>query len=187
LSETKVNLPTLHTARLILRTPELGDLERWAQMMADAETCKYLGGVQPRSMVWRVIMSMVGAWHVTGVSMFSVIEKSTNKWVGRIGPWHPEGWPGDEIGWALHPDALGQGYATEAAIACMDYAVEQLGWHEIIHTIDPQNVASINVAQRLGSALRGPGKLPPPHEHALVQIWGQTAANWRARQRVEND
>jgi RimJ/RimL family protein N-acetyltransferase len=182
-----MSLPSLHTARLILRTPELGDLDRWAQMMADAETCKYLGGVQPRSMVWRGIMTMIGAWHVTGVSMFSVVEKSSGRWLGRIGPWHPEGWPGDEVGWALHPDSQGHGYATEAAIACMDYAVKKLGWNEIIHTIDPQNMASIKVAQRLGATLRGPGKLPPPHEHALVQIWGQTAANWRARQSAQND
>lgn len=47
--------------------------------------------------------------------MFSVIEKKTARWIGRLGPWQPEGWPGSEVGWDLHPDAWGQGYAVAGA------------------------------------------------------------------------
>lgn len=52
-----------------------------------------------------MIMQMVGAWELTGVSMFSIIEKASGKWVGRAGPWQPFAWPGTEVGWGLHPDA----------------------------------------------------------------------------------
>jgi RimJ/RimL family protein N-acetyltransferase len=51
----------------------------------------------------------------------------------------------------------------------------------VIHCIDPQNVRSQAVAERLGSANRGPGKLPPPHEASIIELWGQTREDWRAR------
>lgn len=174
-------LPELHTPRLLLRVPELADMERWTDMMADPETTRYIGGVQPRSMVWRALMCMIGAWHESGFAMFSVIEKSTGTWLGRVGPWSPDGWPGLEIGWSLHRDAQGRGFAHEAACACMDFAVDVLGWTDIIHSIDPDNSASQHLAQRLGSQLRGPGQLPAPHQDVAVQLWGQSAQQWRRR------
>lgn len=165
--------PVLMTERLSLRPPQLVDFPRWAELMADADTARYIGGVQPKSSVWRGLMAMAGAWQLTGVSMFSVIERDTGLWLGRIGPWQPEGWPGTEVGWALHPDAHGKGYAFEAASACMRYAHEILGWTDIIHTIDPANIPSIRLAEKLGSRHRGPGQLPAPFADAKVDIWGQ--------------
>jgi len=88
------------------------------------------------------------------------------------------------VGWALHADARGRGIAYEAACACMDYAVDVLGWTDIIHSIDPDNRPSQQLALRLGSPLRGPGKLPAPHQDAPVELWGQTAEQWRARRAV---
>lgn len=171
----------IETDRLILRPPLMEDFERWAELMADPVAARYVGGVQARSLAWRGLMAMAGAWSLTGVAMFSVIEKSTGRWVGRLGPWQPDGWPGTEVGWSLHPDAQGKGYATEGARAAIDYAFDVLGWSDVIHCIDPDNIASQKVAQRLGSNLRGPGKLPPPHEHAPCELWGQTRAQWRDR------
>jgi RimJ/RimL family protein N-acetyltransferase len=51
----------------------------------------------------------------------------------------------------------------------------------VIHSIAPENVASQRVAEKLGSRNRGPGKLPPPFEEAVVDLWGQTRDEWRAR------
>jgi RimJ/RimL family protein N-acetyltransferase len=116
-----------------------------------------------------------------GFSMFSVIEKATGRWVGRLGPWRPEGWPGAEVGWAIVRDAWGQGYATEGAAAAMDWAVDHLGWVEIIHSIDSGNAASQNVARRLGSSILRRQTLPEPNDGVELDIWGQTAAAWRTR------
>ena len=106
--------------------------------------------------------------------MFSVFEKDTGRWIGRLGPWMPEGWPGSEIGWALVRDVWGKGYATEGATAATDWAFDTLGWTEVIHSIDPANVASQEVARRLGSRNLGPGTLPPPFHEAVIDIWGQS-------------
>lgn len=173
-----MNGPVIETARLILRPPAMEDFPRWADFQADAETTRFIGGPRSPAEVWRSMMSVAGAWALTGVGFFSLIEKSSGQWLGRIGPWQPHGWPGTEVGWSLHADAMGKGYALEAAIATMDYAVDVLGWTDIVHAIDPDNVASAKVAARLGSVNRGPGRLPEPFQDAPVDVWGQTAADW---------
>jgi len=171
----------IDTSRLLLRPPQLGDLDPWAAMMTDEATARYIGGVMPRAVTWRALMTMIGSWHAHGFAMFSVIEKSTGRWIGRLGPWMPEGWPGPEIGWALVRDAWGKGYATEGATAASDWAFDRLGWTDMIHSIDPLNRASQEVAKRLGSVNRGRGKLPPPFEESTIDIWGQSREQWRAR------
>jgi RimJ/RimL family protein N-acetyltransferase len=175
--------PTLETPRLILRPPIQGDLDAWAAFQADAENTKFVGGPTQRSASWRGMASVTGSWALLGFGMFSVIEKETGRWIGRLGPWQPELWPGTEVGWGLVREVQGKGYATEGAAASMDWAIDHLGWTDIIHCIDPDNVASQKVAERLGSKNRGPGRMPPPYEEAPVDIWGQTAAEWKAQRR----
>ena len=174
--------PTLETARLLLRPPSVDDFEPWAALMADADHVRYIGGPQARAVAWRGLMSMIGCWAANGFAMFSVIEKATGRWIGRIGPWSPEGWPGTEVGWTLARDAAGHGYAREAAEASIDWAFETLGWTDVIHTIDPDNAPSIALAQRLGSRhLRSGRELPEPFHETLVEVWGQTRDEWWAR------
>ncbi|MEO8078628.1 MAG: GNAT family N-acetyltransferase [Acidobacteriota bacterium] len=176
-----VDLVQLETARLLLRPPRVEDLDAWAAFMTDAEATRFIGGTSPRSMTWRGVMMMIGAWHSQGFAMFSVLEKTTGRWVGRVGPWMPEGWPGPEIGWAIVRDCWGRGYATEAAVAATNWAFDHLGWTHVIHSIAPQNAASQGVARKLGSRNLGPGQLPAPYEHAETDIWGQTLVEWRAK------
>lgn len=172
--------PTLETERLILRSPVQADFDRWAEFLGDPEATRHIGGAQPRETAWRSMAAMTGAWSLLGFSMFSVIEKATGTWIGRLGPWMPEGWPGTEVGWGLHPDAHGKGYAVEGSAAAIDWAFDKLGWTEVIHTIAPANAASIRVAERLGSTLLRLARLPAPFE-TEVQVWGQSRDSWRAR------
>lgn len=173
--------PVVETERLILRLPEAADLDGWTEMNGDAETMRFIGGVAGRSATWRQLCTMRGAWDITGFAMFSVIERATGAWVGRLGPWEPEGWPGKEVGWGVAPRFAGKGYAHEATVAAMDYVFDVLGWPDVIHTIDPENTRSIALAKRLGSTNLGPTRLPEPYQDAPVDAWGQSAAQWRAR------
>jgi len=170
----------IETDRLLLRPPLAEDFDAWATSMADPEGARFIGGVQHRALAWRGFLTMVGAWYIQGFSMFSVIEKSTGRWIGRLGPWQPEGWPGTEVGWSIVRDCWGKGYATEGANAAIDWAFDHLGWSDVIHTIHPDNLASQALAKRLGSRNRGPGQLPPPHENSPCEIWGQTRKEWLA-------
>jgi RimJ/RimL family protein N-acetyltransferase len=181
LLSTPLDQLQLETPRLWLRVPRVEDLDAWAAFMADESASRLVGGPTPRAVTWRALMMMIGAWHANGFAMFSVVEKNSGRWIGRLGPWMPDGWPGSEIGWAIVPDCCGRGYATEGAVAATNWAFEHVGWGEVIHTIAPENVASQRVAIKLGSRNRGPGRLPPPFANTPVDIWGQTREEWRRR------
>lgn len=173
--------PVLETSRLILRPPQAEDFAGFCALAEDEEASRFIGGVQSPPAVWRSLCTVAGAWQIRGFSMFSVIEKQSGQWIGRMGPWQPEGWPGTEVGWSLLRSAWGKGYAVEGAAAAMDYAVDTLGFTEIIHCIDPANAPSIKVAERLGSRRLRTATAPPPIKGVVWDIYGQSADDWRAR------
>lgn len=175
------SVPTIETERLILRPTAPQDFEAWAAFMADADASKHVGGPQARTVAWRGFLSMAGAWAIQGYAMFSVIEKSSGRWAGRLGPWVPEGWPGKEVGWGLAREFWGRGYATEGATAAIDWVFDTLGWSDVIHCIAPDNAPSQAVARRLGSSVRARTNLPAPFEAVVVDVWGQSRDQWRAR------
>jgi RimJ/RimL family protein N-acetyltransferase len=177
----KATGPTLETPRLLLRLPTQEDFPAYADMMADPKQARFIGGVQPRAAAWRMWATVAGSWSLLGFGMFSVIEKSSGQWVGRIGPWMPDGWPAREIGWGLARAATGKGYGVEAAHACMDFVFDELGWEDVIHIIDPENTPSQALAARLGSTNLGPTQMPPPLHEFKVDAWGQSAEQWRRR------
>lgn len=172
----------LETERLLLRPPTQEDFEPFAAFCADPMAMQHLGGVQAKSVAWRSLAALVGSWQLLGYSMFSVIEKSSGRWVGRVGPWQPYGWPGTEVGWSIASEFWGKGYAPEAARATMDWAFDALGWEEIIHTIAPDNTNSQVVANKLGAKVLRTTHLPPPNE-VLVDVWGQSRQQWFTQQR----
>jgi RimJ/RimL family protein N-acetyltransferase len=173
-----INSIVIETPRLLLRPPTLADLQSWVNFASDEATMRHLGGMQPPSMAWRSLMSMIGSWHANGFAMFSVIEKSSGHWVGRIGPWQPLEWPGAEVGWGIHAHYWRRGYALEAAAASIDWVFEHLHWPEIIHTIAADNLASIALAEKLGSRYVRQDKLPAPM-NLDVGVWQQTRAQWQ--------
>jgi RimJ/RimL family protein N-acetyltransferase len=174
--------PTLETRRLILRPPTGADFDAYAAFAANEVASTYLGGPQSRSVAWRGWAQIAGSWVLQGFSNFSYIEKDSGRWIGRGGPWMPEGWPGTEVGWAVVPDAQRKGYAKEASIAAIDWVFDVLGWSEVIHCIDPRNVASIAVAKSLGSTLLKSGVVAPAPLVVTWDVYGQSREQWRMRQ-----
>jgi len=180
--------PTLETARLVLRPPIQDDFDGFAEMCAEEDTMRFIGGVAPRASAWRQMSTVTGSWVLLGFGFFSVIEKESGRWIGRLGPWRPGGehggWPGNEVGWGLKRDACGKGYAYEGAVAAMNWAFDALGWDDVIHCIDPANAPSIALAERLGSTVqKTDARLPAPFDTFRVDLYGQSKAKWRARQR----
>jgi len=175
--------PTLETARLILRPPREEDLDGWEELLGDEETARFIGGVRARPDAWRAMMTMAGSWALKGFAMFSVVEKASGKWLGRVGPWQPEGWPGTEVGWSLVRSAWGQGYARESAEAAIDWAFDALGWDEVVHVIAVENLRSQALAMRLGSVNAGPTRMPEPFHTIEADLWRQSREQWRSRAR----
>ncbi len=144
------HIPRLETERLILRAPSEADLESDFAFFA-SDAAQYVGGPMRRDETWRLVASLLGHWALRGYGYWSVDEKETGTYVGRIGSWFPEGWPEPEVGWTLLNHATGKGYATEAALAARAHAYDVLGWETAISLIDLDNHASKAVARRLGA------------------------------------
>jgi RimJ/RimL family protein N-acetyltransferase len=167
----------IETERLILRQVDPDrDFEPWAKAMADENTVRYLG-TKPmnRAESWRSMAVVIGHWAIRGYGFFSLEHRETGEWVGRVGPWYPEGWPAPEVGWTISPDHLGRGYATEAALASLRYAFDTLGWKQVIHVIMEGNEASMAVARKIGSTLVREQQGVPGVTDQRVFIYGQTA------------
>lgn len=169
----------IETERLILREidPER-DFDAWAKAMADENTVRYLGTPpMSRAQAWRSMAMAIGHWAIRGYGFFSLEHKETGEWVGRVGPWYPEGWPSPEIGWTISPDHLRQGFAIEAARASLEYVVKHLGWSSVIHVILEGNSASMAVARKLGSELLRTQQGLPGVTDLPVLIYGQSLSN----------
>ena len=121
--------------------------------------------------------AIMGHWYFRGYGVWAVEEKSSGKVVGRIGLYNPEGWPGFELGWTLARSSWGKGYATEGAQRALEYAFTEMKRDHVISLIEPANVASIKVAERLGETVEGEADVMGHH----VQIYGISRDKWRKR------
>jgi RimJ/RimL family protein N-acetyltransferase len=133
-------------------------------MYADPEVMRYLGDgrtLTPED-TERSVQRMMDGWAADGFGLYTVVRAEDKTVIGRVGLilWNPETWrtvrksdggPTElEVGYTLGRQFWGQGYATEAAAAARDYALEQLGAERLIALIIRGNDASENVARKLG-------------------------------------
>lgn len=160
--------PVLETDRLILRAPQRGDYPAWAEFVS-SDRARFIGGPLDAGPAWRAMGHLTGHWVHRGFGMFILCEKSApHSPIGMTGPWFPEGWPEQEIGWSLwSAEAEGRGFALEAAQAARGYAYGDLGWPTAVSYIRPENRRSIALAQRL-SAVLDPDAATPDDSDDLV-------------------
>lgn len=146
----------IETERLTLRHPQLDD--DMSAFVADEDVQRWTGGSAGET-AQSVIELWVGRWQRNGIGQFIVELDGTI--IGRVGyiVWDARTWvtstyerAGEhaetELGWAILSTHWGHGYATEAARAALDWAADR---PRIISLIDPRNVRSIRVADKLGA------------------------------------
>ena len=147
--------PFIETPRLKLRLPEMQDAGPMLEIHQDPAVVKYvlLGNAQGGlTAAWRSVAMMVGHWHLRGYGQWTVVDRANDTVVGRVGLWYPEGWPGVELGWIIRRERWGEGLATEAADAALDWAWDHVDADHIISIIQPDNVRSIRVAEKIGES-----------------------------------
>ena len=154
----------LETERLLLRPPEERDVDAYLEIYGDPDGMRFIGGEKSkREDVVAVVERMRRHWDRHGIGLFSVVRKEDERLLGRVGflLWDPVRWvnamraelDGElelEIGWTLGSGHWSRGYATEAAVACRDLALGELGRTRIVSLIDRDNAASIRVVEKLG-------------------------------------
>jgi RimJ/RimL family protein N-acetyltransferase len=156
----------LETERLLLRIPEERDIDGYLEIFRDPEVVRFLSPwMGSRDDAVAAIERMQRHWERHGVGLFSVVRKEDERLLGRVGflLWDPVRWVNAlreeldgalelEVGWTLGSEHWNHGYATEAALACRDWAFGELGHTRLISLIARDNPGSIRVAEKIGES-----------------------------------
>jgi len=137
--------PIIETPRLILRRLANYDAPALHEMLSDAETMRFWSTVPHVEMVetetW--VAESVAATTRGDAHDFAVLRDG--RVVGRVAFWM-----GNEIGFLFHRDVWGQGIAREAVGALLRYGFETLKFASVRADVDPGNIRSITLLERLG-------------------------------------
>lgn len=144
----------IETGRLILRPFRDADREAFAALNADPRVGDWLGGPFDRAESDAAIDRVNAHIAEHGFGFWAVERQSDQRLIGMLGLKHmaPElpPAPAIEVGWRLAPDAWGQGFASEAAAAALDWGFAHLPADEIIAITAVGNFRSRAVMQRIG-------------------------------------
>jgi len=143
------------TERLLVRQLEADDVDNLYAVTSDPELMHYMGDGQPLSceLTAKWIDVSLNNYATKGYGCSAVIHKRDKAFIGFCGLVRSEfAQPPDdaELIYALKKPYWGQGLATEVAKAMIDYGYKSCGLKHIIATIDPENSASIKVANKVG-------------------------------------
>ncbi|HEY8297416.1 MAG TPA: GNAT family N-acetyltransferase [Candidatus Baltobacteraceae bacterium] len=156
-SNFAAHAPVIETPRLVMRAHRLEDFPACAAMWADPIVTRYIGGKPSTQMeTWGRLMRYVGHWALLGFGYWAIQDKASGNFAGELGfadfkrDMQPsiDGMP--ELGWALATPFHGKGYATEAVRAAIAWGDAHFGSARTVCLIDPENLASIRVAQKCG-------------------------------------
>ncbi|MEP2028352.1 MAG: GNAT family N-acetyltransferase [Paracoccaceae bacterium] len=161
-------IPTLETARLVLRGPIAGDAQAFMAFYRSKRSNMAGGPLEDRES-WQAFAADFGHWALLGFGRFIVTLKGNDEPIGLAGHYAPHSRPEKEVGWVLLDTANeGQGYATEAAQRCIDHAWQVLGWDTFVSYINSKNDASTRLAERLGAVQDANAPQPNTDKPCLV-------------------
>ena len=144
----------IHTPRLILRQWQESDHEQYIAMNMDPEVMRYFPALQTQEMTLAQIERFKTFIDENGYGLFAVERIDTGGFIGFTGLAHPrfESFftPCVEIGWRLDKAHWGQGFAKEAARACLVFGFNKLSLNEIYSFTSILNLPSINVMKKIG-------------------------------------
>ena len=142
----------LQTKRLLIRIIESSDILSLSKLWSDPEVTSYMGGPRNYNELLMLFNEDVQAGQPAPFDLWPVIERKSAKVVGHCGLLEKdvENQPEIELVYVIAASAWGKGFATEAAVALQDYAFNSLGVAQLVALIDPANLASARVAEKVG-------------------------------------
>ena len=149
---THFSAPVIVGERVILRPHRASDIEAIAALY-QSDRAAWIGGQQNRTVAWRWLGYDVGQWGLLGFGSWAVDDLKSGAFAGQIGLNKPDNFPEVELGWLLFDGFESRGFACEAAMLARRFAFETLGLTTLVSYIDPGNLRSIRLAERLGATL----------------------------------
>ncbi|MEP7080088.1 MAG: GNAT family N-acetyltransferase [Ginsengibacter sp.] len=144
----------ISTERLCLRKWIDSDSEPFIKMNSDQAVMEYFPQLSSEADTLSMINRINLAFEKNGFGLWAVEDKITKDFLGFTGFMIPQFesffTPCIEIGWRFRKESWGQGLATEAAKACIDYGFNKLGFTKIVSFTSALNVKSEKVMQRIG-------------------------------------
>lgn len=166
------------TARLFLRSLRPSDAPALHEMFGDPEVIRFIPPGPPLTLerVRRSVDRRIGIERRSGLTLWLVQRSDTGETIGQCGFALVEG-TGPEIEIAYHyaRRAWGQGFGTEAAIACLERGFGPLGLERVIAICYPENVASWRVMEKAGMRSDGFGD----HYGIRMKRYVADRATWR--------
>ncbi|MGR3513998.1 MAG: GNAT family N-acetyltransferase [Paracoccaceae bacterium] len=159
------HIPVLETERLRLRAATRADWPAYMDLQM-SERAQYMGGVKDDLGAWASYASALASWLLDDIGYWAAALKDTDEAVVHLGIMKPSIFPETELGWMTTPKGEGKGYAFEAANAVLNWAFVTRGMPTLVSYIDPRNVRSIALAERLGAVRDTDAKAA--HEGDLV-------------------
>jgi len=145
-----VGMIVLETERLILRLLELSDIDELMNIWGDREVMLYCGGAGTREQELKSLIYYKDLYDSQGFSPFVVVLKSDQSIIGVCGFNPPNNGCDAELMYHFKKSCWGNGYATEAAKGCLNYATDHPKIKILGASIDPKNDSSRNVLEKLG-------------------------------------
>jgi [ribosomal protein S5]-alanine N-acetyltransferase len=142
----------IETERLLLRTITHDDFADLFAIWSDAEAMRFYPNTLDEAAMRAWIERNLKRYEEYGHGLYAVIRKADQQFVGDCGlvVQDVEGVAELEVGYQFNKQFWSNGYATEAARGCMDYARDVLKRERIISMIRPENLPSRRVAERNG-------------------------------------
>ncbi len=143
----------LSTARLSLRGIETRDAAFILQLLNSQPFRENIGDRKLRSLddaQQYITHHLQASYRQHGFGLWGVEDAVTGRLLGLCGILKRDTLDDPDVGYALLPQAFGQGFATEAAGACLRHAKESLGLQRICAIVAPRNQASIHVLEKIG-------------------------------------
>lgn len=143
-----------HTDRLVLRRWTSADREPFASLNADPEVMRYLPAVLTAEQSNAMADRVDAMFEQHGYGLWAVERKDTEEFIGFTGlaPM-ASGIPGEggiEVGWRLARPHWGNGFASEAALASLRFAFDELGLSHVNSITSVVNNRSRSVMERIG-------------------------------------
>lgn len=142
----------IETERLVIRSLEVADASPLAAIWSDPDVTRHMGGPRDFADIREGLEEDARAGAQAEIDLWPVVEKSSGRVIGHCGFLEKDvdGQAEIELIYVLASDSWGKGYATEASSALRDYGFHQLGLRRVIALIDPENLVSARVAEKIG-------------------------------------